>query len=185
MPVDDRDRRGGVEIHRDVDVGLLGLALDRRAALGERRAGWPARFPHLLPWRRTQQAAHAEVARELHVRLAIADHRAGAEVDVLLAHVALDQLDLRLAAVAAVALAMRADEHRVEFDALRAERIEHELVRHVERRLRKALAAEAVLVRDHGELEAGALRLAQRREHARHEADLLDASPPVRRAAPR
>ena len=69
---------------------------------------------------------------------------------------------------------MRADEHRVELDALRAERIQHELVRHVECRLRKARAAEAILVRDHRELEAGALRLAQGREHARHEADLLD-----------
>ena len=106
------------------------------------------------------QTAHSEVVREFEVSVAIADHGAGAEVDLLLTHPGFDQLDLWLAAFAAVGLAMRADEHRVELDALRAEGVEHELVRDVEGRLRKAGAAEAVLVGDHGEPEARGTRCA-------------------------
>ena len=70
---------------------------------------------------------------------------------------------------------MRADEHRIELDALRAEGIEHELVRHIERRLRKARAAEAVLVGDHREPEAGGAAPARMASNTPgHEADLLD-----------
>src|SRR6185369_7074502 len=85
-----------------------------------------------------------------------------------------DELDLRLAEVAGFRLAMRTHEYRVELHSLGAERVEDELVRHVERGLRKARAPEAVLVRHHREFVAGTLRLAQRREHAGHEADLVE-----------
>ncbi len=51
---------------------------------------------------------------------------------------------------------MRADEHRVELDALRAEGVHHELVRAVEVGLRKARRAEAVLVGDHHQRDSRA-----------------------------
>ena len=70
---------------------------------------------------------------------------------------------------------MRADEHGVELDALRAERLEHELVRPSNAACGKLARAEAVLVGDHHELEAALCAWRKRREHARHEADLLEA----------
>jgi hypothetical protein len=120
------------------------------------------------------EAAHTEVAREFKVGVAVTDHGAGSKIDRLVAHEAFDQFDLRLAAVAAVALAVWTDDTASKLDALRTEGVEHELVRHVEGRLREARAAEAVLVRDHGELVAGSLRLAHARRTRRHEADLLE-----------
>ena len=108
------DRRGGVEIHRDVDVGFLGRAADRRAALGELAQDRGPGFP-LVAVTAHHHPRTAEIAREFHVRLAIAHHRAAGEIDVT--DVFRDQLRLRLAAIAAVGLAVRADEHRVELDA--------------------------------------------------------------------
>ncbi len=69
---------------------------------------------------------------------------------------------------------MRADEHGIELDTLRAEYVEHELVRSVEIGLRKARAAETILVGDHHQPEAGRARLAHGIEHAGHEPELLD-----------
>ena len=150
--------RRGIQVHRDLDVGFLGLALDPGATFGERAQDGGPGFAGVAVAAHSQ-AAHAEIAREFEVGIAIADHGAGGEVDLLLTHPGFDQLDLRLAAVAAVGLAMRAHEHRVELDALRAESVEHELVRDVECRLRKAGAAESILVGDHREPEARGLRL--------------------------
>jgi hypothetical protein len=98
------------------------------------------------------QPANAQVAREFHVGLAIADHGAGREIYFAFAHPVVYERGFRLAAVAAVGLAMRADEHGVELHALRDERIQHEMMGHVEGRLRKKLAAEAIQIRDNGQL---------------------------------
>src|SRR6187551_292298 len=75
----DGDRCRGVEVHGDVNVGFLGGAPDRRAAFGELAQDRAPGFP-LVPMAANQQSADAEIARELHVRLAITDHRAAGEV---------------------------------------------------------------------------------------------------------
>ena len=91
-------------------------------------------------------------------------------------HVILDELRAGLAARAAVRLEVRADEHGVELDTLRAEGLEHEVVR--ARRSAacgKLVGAEPVLIRDHHEPVAAALQLRERREDAGHEAHFLEA----------
>ena len=69
---------------------------------------------------------------------------------------------------------MRTDEHRVEFDALRAEQMQYELVHVLEVLAREALASQAVLIGDHDQTIAGALQSLQCREYAGQQADLVE-----------
>src|SRR6185295_20382411 len=112
---------------------------NRRPALGSRAVATHA------------EAANTEVARELEVGVAIANHRARCQVHGLLTHVRLHELRLRLAALAVVGLEMRANEDRIELDALRAEGFQYEVVSRVELVPGKARRAETVLIRDHHE----------------------------------
>ena len=78
------------------------------------------------------QPADAEVARELHVGDAIADHRAAGQVDCRRGKVVLHQRGFRLAALAAIGRSVRADADRVETDALRGEGVDHEVLARIE-----------------------------------------------------
>src|SRR5688572_26463839 len=166
------DGCGGIQTHGNLDVGFLRLAAELGLALGERAQDRRPGF-RLVAVTADANAAHAEIGGEFEVGVTIPDHHAAGEVDVLFTHETFDQLDLGLAAVAAIGLAMRADEHGVELDTLRAEYVEHELVRSIEVGLRKARAAEAILVGDHHEAKAGRARLAHGIEHPGHEPELL------------
>ncbi len=125
---------------------FLRLALGARAACRElahdRRPGF---FRRAVPAH--LHAADLQVLREHQVGVAIADHGAAGDVHVLCADVLVDQQRLRLAARTVVFREVRADEHGVELDALRAEGVHHQLMGAVEVRLREARGAEAVLVR--------------------------------------
>src|SRR6185503_14917642 len=80
----------GIEIHGDVDVRFLRLALHRGAPFGERAHD---RRPGLV---RRAVTAHAdapdtEIAREFEVGVAVTHHRARGEVHCLVAHITFDQ----------------------------------------------------------------------------------------------
>src|SRR6185436_5247777 len=79
-----------------------------------------------------------------------------------------------LAAGAARRWEVRADQDRLEFDALAFEDADQELLDHGELRLRITLRAESVLVADHDEAEAGVAKLDQCRDRAVHEAEFFD-----------
>ncbi len=70
---------------------------------------------------------------------------------------------------------MRAEELRVEFDALRGEEGADEILRFAERGFRERVRAEPVLVAHEHEAVAGTLEFEQRRNHARQQADLREA----------
>ena len=80
---------------------------------------------------------------------------------------------------------VRADEHRVELDALRGEQRENELLRRAERRLRKARRAEAVLVGHHHEAVARVPQAQRARRSRPASAAPCRGGRPARRAAPR
>ena len=70
---------------------------------------------------------------------------------------------------------MRAHEHGVEINALRTEQFQYEAVRRFELVAGQTGRAEPILVGDHDESESSLLQMQQRRHHARHQADLLQA----------
>ena len=87
------------------------------------------------------QALDAEIRREFQVRVAIADHEAARLVDRRCAcEEFLHHAELGLAAGAVLALEMRADEHRLELDALRGEQLQDEAMRVLEALARKGSA---------------------------------------------
>ncbi len=81
---------------------------------------------------------------------------------------------LRLAAIAAVAGAVRTHADGVEREPLRLERAQHEVLRSFEIGQRKARRAQTILVRHHHQAIARVHQLAKRGEHAGHEADLVE-----------
>jgi hypothetical protein len=85
------------------------------------------------------QAAHAQVRRELEIRVAIPHDRAAGEIYAAHANVLLHETDIGLATGAAVGLEMRADENRIELDSLRAQRLQNEPLRPLEVRLREGV----------------------------------------------
>ena len=89
------------------------------------------------------QALHAQIGREFHVRVAVADHVAARLVDAVRREEFLHHAELGFAAGAVLAFEMRADEHRFELDALRAEQIQNEALRELERLPRKTRASPA------------------------------------------
>jgi hypothetical protein len=93
----------------------------------------------------------------------------------VMAQVFLHQSGAGLAAGAAFVCEVRADEDRIEGDALRVEKMQHEFVHQLEVRLGEAFAADTILVGDHHELVARGLQRLQRREHVRHEAHFVEA----------
>src|SRR6185437_1480917 len=113
----DAQRRGIVEVDANLDLGLTRAPANLCTAGAEIRDDRGPRFfrgsVEAYP-----QAAYAEIRRELKVRVAVADHRAGAEIHCARANVLRHQAGLGLAAVAAVALEVRTNEYRVELAAL-------------------------------------------------------------------
>ena len=101
---------------------------------------------------RTRSPATPSCRGELEVRVAIADHEAARGVDGVSPKVFLDHAELGLAAAAALALEVRADEYGLELDPLRGEQLEHEPVRSLESLGRQTRRAEPVLVGDHDQL---------------------------------
>ena len=86
----------------------------------------------------------------------------------MLAQVVLDQSRAGLAAAAALVREVRADEYRIEADALRVEKMQHEFVHQLEVRSREALTADAVLIGDHHQPVACGRERLQGREDIRH-----------------
>ena len=170
-PGGDFGRRLAVEVHRHPDPGLLGDALD---AGGARRVGQQVRQrgpieivgPEL-------EAAHAEVAREFNIGVAVADHRARGEIQVPRAQIIEQHADAGLAGRRIVGRAVFVEVHRHEADALRGEHLLHQALRRLEGLARKARRAESVLVADDHELEAGVAQLQQRGNHAIDQRELL------------
>ena len=163
-------RLGGVQVDADANAGFTCLAFDLRSSgqqvLHDLRPGFGriAVPPHT-------NAAHAQIARELEVRVAITDHDARGDIDAALLDPGIDHRGTGLTTGASIGAQMWTDEHGIELDALTAECIEYELVRGVEAGLRKTGRTETVLIRDHGEAIAGPRKLPHCRKHARHEAD--------------
>ena len=155
----DLDRRCRIQIDRDLDVRSPSCAARRSRGAPSARARSPARSPLASPSTRTAQAADAEVARELQIGVAIADHRAalrdprrrraGSRCTRPVRGLRQSQL---------IGRKVRADEDRLELDSLRAEASQDELVRSFEvRPCGKRGRAQAVLVGDHHEPVAAAL----------------------------
>src|SRR6185437_16105231 len=167
----DLNGRRRVQIETHLDVGLTRLSVNARRACSQLAHDCRPRLARITVLA-DAQPADSEVACELEVRVAIADHRARAEVDVL-AHVVSDEACLGLAALAAVGAEVRTDEHRFEADSLGGEGVQNELLRSLECRARERAGAEPVLVGHHHEAKAAALQLCKRSEHARQEAHLL------------
>src|SRR5262249_31119838 len=92
----DVNGHGLIQRRANLDVRFLGLSL--HACLSRRQLSHDF-GPGLgrLAVSANEQAADAEIARELHVRLPITDHGAGIQTDTLIPHIILDQADLRLA----------------------------------------------------------------------------------------
>src|SRR6185312_17393541 len=107
------------------------------------------------------QTAYAEVGRQLQIRIAVADDRAGGEVHAARAHELLQQPGFRFAAGAVVLFEVRADEDRVERDALRAESLQDELVRLVEGGSWQRGRTQPILIGDHHKTIAAAFELGQ------------------------
>ncbi len=167
------DRSRVVEVDRDTDARFARLPVGSRPSCAEfahdRGPGFAGRaaLAHA-------QAAHAEIRRELEIRVPVADHDARSEVHLLLAHPCVDEAGAQLAACAVVATQVRTDEHRLEPDALAREGVDDEAVRGIERRARKGRRAEPVLVGHHREAVAAVAQGRERSEHTRHEADLFE-----------
>ena len=104
------------------------------------------------------QALHAQIRRKFHVRVAVSDHVAALDVDRVERKEVLHHAGLRFAAGAILALEMRTEIDRLEFDALRSEQLQDEAVREIEALLRKTHGPQPVLVRDHDECETCALQ---------------------------
>src|SRR5690606_24423681 len=119
------------------------------------------------------EAADAEVAGELEIGLAVADHGRAVEVDAAVAQVVLDQPQGRLARGRVVGRPAAVHQHLAERDALAFEDLQHQVVGAVETCARIAVGAQPVLVADDHELEAGVAQLQHRRDHAPDEAELV------------
>ena len=128
----------------------------------------PAVRPHA-------KALEPHVGGERHVGLAVADHIAVVRIENAFLQVLLHQTRLGLAALAAVARHVRADEDLVKVRALALENLHHQLVRSREVGPRKALGAESVLVRNHDELPARLAQALQSRKDALDELHLFEA----------
>src|SRR6185437_1361218 len=94
-------------------------------------------------------------------------------VDAAVLQVGRHQANARLARRRVVVRPAAVDQHVTEDDALAFEDLQHQVIRAIEAGARVALAAEAILVGDDHELVAGIAQLQQRRDHLRHEAQLL------------
>ena len=117
------------------------------------------------------EAAHLQVGGEFQIRVAIADHRARIR-DRLVRRAGTARSRSRLAALSTASkVTGRLKTHRS--DALRA-KVQHELVACVERHVREACAAEAVLVGDHHEAVTAALSFRERGKHPGHEPHLVE-----------
>jgi hypothetical protein len=119
------------------------------------------------------KALATEVARQLHVGLAIADHRAAGKVDVAVAQVMHQQSDARLSRRLVLMLEAFVDQDLAERDALRFQQLQQQALRPLESLPRVARRAEAVLVADHDEFESRVAQLQQRRDHVVEEADFV------------
>ena len=111
------DRRGCIQTHADADVGFLRPALDGCVPSGQGAHDGRPGF-RVAAVSQYAQSAHAEIAGEFQVSFAIADDRAGGEVNIRIPQIVLYEPDLGFAAVAAVGGKVRADEYRVKGDAL-------------------------------------------------------------------
>jgi len=118
---------------------------------------------------------HAEIARQLEVGVAIADHNAGLSIDGVAGEKLVHEPGLRFAAAAAVARPVWADEDLEELDALRGEQLHDEVLYRAEICVGKARRTQSVLVADHHEFVAGRLKAVQGRHHAWHQRDFVEA----------
>ena len=136
------------ERYADVDMGFLRLAQHSGATDGEfARDARPSLGRGTIEFE--AQPAHTKVARQLHVRIAIANHSALLPDIVVFGQVGFQQSGFRLAAVAVIGRAMRADTHGIEAHALRAQCIKNELLAAFEVVLRERICAQTVLIGDH------------------------------------
>src|SRR5262249_46086277 len=113
----DLDRRRRVEADASLDVGFLRAPLNMRLPRGES----PDNFGPGLRGAAVaahEEAPHAEIAPELQIRFAIADHGASCKSNVGVAKIVLHESDLRLATLACVRRQVGTHEYRVEFDTL-------------------------------------------------------------------
>src|SRR5215472_16539624 len=111
------DGLGRIEIYAHEDGGLFGLAAQLRAPRQERR---DRRGPALLGQAMAAhpQAPDLQVRGELQVAVPVPDDHTQLAIDVALEQIARHQSRLGLSTLAAVTVEVRADEDRVEDDAL-------------------------------------------------------------------
>ncbi|MNI41171.1 hypothetical protein D3C73_954160 [compost metagenome] len=166
---------GTIQIQFDTDLRFLGIALDHRRT---RRIGQCVGNARPVPLAAELlgaqlEATDVEVVGELQVGDAVADHARARPVDAAVLQVGGHQANARLARRRVVVRPAAVDQHITENDALAFEDLQHQVIRAIEAGARIAFAAQTILIGDDHELVAGIAQFQQRRDHLRHEAQLL------------
>jgi hypothetical protein len=127
------------------------------------------------------ERADSEVVGEFDVGIAIPDHGGSRPVDVAVLEQRRDEPEPRLARRCVVGRVAAVDQHLAERDALALEHLHHQVMRPIEALARIGVGAEAVLVADDDEIEAGVADLQHRGDHVRAELPLVTAFQPGQR----
>ncbi len=166
---------GTIQVQLNADLRFLGIALDYCGAwrVGQ-RVGDARPVPLATELLGAQlETADVEVVGKLQIGDAVTDHARARPVDAAVLQVGGHQADARLAGRRIVLWPAAIDQHVTEGDALALKDLQHQIIGAIEAGARVAVAAEAILVGDDHELVAGIPQLQQRRDHLRHEAQLL------------
>src|SRR5690606_29996293 len=166
-----------IQVDPDADPGFARAALHlaaprkRDQLVGDRL---PVPLAAELP-RAQLEGTHPQVPGEGHVGVAVANHCRARPVDTAVAQVRQHQPDARLAGGRALFGQARVDQYVLEDDALAFQQLHQQAVRGLEVLARERRGAEAVLIADHHQPVAGVAQPQQRRQHAGHEAQLVEA----------
>ncbi len=167
----DHGLRGAIEVDGDLDAGFPGLAFEpghsRRIDQKMCDLG-PGKVLRAEP-----ETANAQVPRELHVGVAVADHGGAFEVDRTIAEVVHHHADARLSRGPMVSGQALVEEDLAEPETLRIEDLKQQFLRAEESLTGKTRGAETVLIAHHHELEAGIAEPDEGGYDAFHQPELL------------